>query len=429
MSGKTILFWPESAYGPTNNCIGIGNVLKNRGHNVIFAAESSWGGRLSPLGFKEELVDLSAPPENPDAQSAGQFWKDFIRDTSPEFRKPTVEQLETFITPTRQALIDGAIYCEPRLKEIIAKHKPDVIIEDNVVCFPATVTAGVPFVRVVSCNPLEIMGDKIAPPFSGLAENDPSSWASYHQAYEKTQRPMWEKFNSWVVSQGAPALPDMDFIHTSKDLNLYVYPTELDYTDKRPLGKNWHRIDSSVRSTDAAFELPSEVANRPADSKLIYLSLGSLGSADVELMKRLIGILGKTKHKFIVSKGPQASEFELAPNMIGAEFLPQISIIPKVDLVITHGGNNTTTESVHFGKPMIVLPLFWDQYDNAQRVHEKGHGIRLATYAFKDEELTGAIEKLLNDSNLLAKLKKIGEAVRSRKGIEEAATKIEALAK
>jgi len=429
MSGKTILFWPESAYGPTNNCIGIGNVLKNRGHNVVFAAESSWGGRLSPLGFKEELVDLSAPPENPDAQSAGQFWKDFIRDTSPEFRKPTVEQLETFITPTRQALIDGAIYCEPRLKEIIAKHKPDVIIEDNVVCFPATVTAGVPFVRVVSCNPLEIMGDKIAPPFSGLAENDPSSWASYHQAYEKTQRPMWEKFNSWVVSQGAPALPDMDFIHTSKDLNLYVYPTELDYTDKRPLGKNWHRIDSSVRSTDAAFELPSEVANRPADSKLIYLSLGSLGSADVELMKRLIGILGKTKHKFIVSKGPQASEFELAPNMIGAEFLPQISIIPKVDLVITHGGNNTTTESVHFGKPMIVLPLFWDQYDNAQRVHEKGHGIRLATYAFKDEELTGAIEKLLNDSNLLAKLKKIGEAVRSRKGIEEAATKIEALAK
>ena len=429
MSGKTILFWPESAYGPTNNCIGIGNVLKNRGHNVVFAAESSWGGKLSPLGFKEELVDLSAPPENADAQSAGQFWKDFIRDTSPEFKKPTVEQLETFITPTRQALIDGAIYSEPRLKEIIAKHKPDVIVEDNVVCFPATVTAGVPFVRVLSCNPLEILGENIAPPFSGLAENDPASWISYNKAYEKTQRAMWEKFNTWVVSQGAPALPDLDFIHTSKELNMYVYPTELDYTDKRPLGSNWHRIDSSVRSTDAAFELPQEITNRPADSKLIYLSLGSLGSADVDLMKRLVSILGKTKHKFIVSKGPQASEYELASNMFGAEFLPQISIIPKVDLVITHGGNNTTTESVHFGKPMIVLPLFWDQYDNAQRVHEKGHGIRLATYAFKDEELTGAIDKLLNDSALLSKLNKIGEAVRSRKGIEEAATKIEALAK
>ena len=201
------------------------------------------------------------------------------------------------------------------------------------------------------------MGEKIAPPFSGLAESDPDSWKSYLQAYEKTQRPMWEKFNNWVISQGAKALPDLDFIHTSKDLNMYVYPQELDYTDKRPLASNWHRIDSSVRSTDKPFELPAEVTNRSSDSKLIYLSLGSLGSADVDLMKRLIGILGKTRHKFIVSKGPQASEFELASNMMGAEFLPQISIIPKVDLVITHGGNNTTTESVHFGKPMIVLPL------------------------------------------------------------------------
>ena len=74
--------------------------------------------------------------------------------------------------------------------------------------------------------------------------------------------------------------------------------------------------------------------------------------------------------------------------MWGAEFVPQTKIIPLVDLVITHGGNNTTTEALHFGKPMIVLPLFWDQYDNAQRVDELGYGVRLATYAFTDEELT-----------------------------------------
>ena len=40
------LFMPESAYGPTNNCIGIGNILRQRGHTVIFAAEASWEGRL-----------------------------------------------------------------------------------------------------------------------------------------------------------------------------------------------------------------------------------------------------------------------------------------------------------------------------------------------------------------------------------------------
>ena len=115
----TILFMPESAYGPTNNCVGIGDALRKRGHRVVFAAEASWDGRLAPLGFVEDLVDLAAPPEpDPDAppQDAGQFWKDFIRDTAPEFRKPTIEQLATFMQPTWQALIayETASYGEGR---------------------------------------------------------------------------------------------------------------------------------------------------------------------------------------------------------------------------------------------------------------------------------------------------------------------------
>jgi UDP:flavonoid glycosyltransferase YjiC (YdhE family) len=150
----TFLFMPESAYGPTNNCIGIGNILRQRGHTVVFAAEASWAGRLEPLGFVEDLVDL-APPPPPDApeQAAGQFWTDFIRDTKPVFRTSTFEQLTGFIQPTWQALIDGAMFCEPQLKEIIERQKPDVIIEDNVNSFPALTTAGVPFVRMVSCQP------------------------------------------------------------------------------------------------------------------------------------------------------------------------------------------------------------------------------------------------------------------------------------
>jgi uncharacterized protein (TIGR00661 family) len=145
-------------------------------------------------------------------------------------------------------------------------------------------------------------------------------------------------------------------------------------------------------------------------------------------MKRLISVLGKTKHKFIVSKGPQHDQYELAENMVGAEFLPQTKIIGDVDLVITHGGNNTTTESLHFGKPMILLPLFWDQYDNAQRIHELGFGQRLATYAFTDDEMNEALDSLLNDAALKDRLKKVSQAIQSRQGTKVGAEIIEQVA-
>jgi MGT family glycosyltransferase len=426
-SPLTVLFMPESAYGPTNNCVGIGKRLLDRGHRVVFAAEASWAGRLAPMGFVEDLVDLAPPPEADAPQDAGQFWKDFIRDTAPEFRKPTIDQLDTFMAPTWQALVDGARYCEPQLRDILGRQTPDVIVEDNVVCFPALVTNGVPFVRIVSCNPLEVPGPDIAPAYSGLPAADRSGWAAFRARYDETHRPMWSAFDAWVREQGAPGLPDLEFIHASRDLNLYVYPEALDYTDARPLDATWHRLESSVRTTDAPFELPDVVRDRPADSALIYLSLGSLGSADVELMRRLVESLGRTRHRFIVSKGPQHAEYELAPNMWGAEFLPQTSIVPQVDLVITHGGNNTTTEAMHFGKPMILLPLFWDQYDNAQRVDEQGFGVRLSTYAFTDEQMHGAIDRLLADTALRGRLAEASARIRAADGAGRAADLIEGL--
>jgi MGT family glycosyltransferase len=423
----TVLFLPESAYGPTNQCIGLGHKLLQRGHRVVFAAESSWKGKLEALGFVEDLVDLAPPPADGDDQDAGQFWKDFIRETAPEFRKPTIEQLETFVKPTWQALIDGAMYCEPQLKAIVERVKPDVVVEDNVLCFPALMTSGAPFVRVVSCNPLEMRGPGIAPTFSGYAQDNKAPWPAFIDQYRSTHFEMWSAFNEWVQQQGAPALPELEFIHESEAANLYVYPKEADYTDVRPLNDTWHRMDSSVRETDDNYQLPEKVRNRPEGSALIYLSLGSLGSADVALMKRLVNVLGKTPHRFIVSKGPQHDEFELAENMVGAEFLPQTTIINQVDLVITHGGNNTTTESLHFGKPMIVLPLFWDQYDNAQRIHELGFGIRLDTYSFTDTEMLGALDTLLGDHDLRQKLATQGEHIRARDGLSVGANVIESV--
>src|SRR6478609_3651695 len=419
----TVVFFPEGAYGPTNNCVGIGQVLRERGHRVIFVVEESFAGSLEAQGFEERHMRLGPPPTTEEAP--GQFWKDFIRDTAPVFRKPTIEQLSEFIEPTFRALCDGARYADERLREIFADLQPNVIVQDNVVAFPAIAHSGTPWARIASCNPLELKDPAIPPVFSGYPQHDRTGWDDFRAEYLRAHADLHAGFSAFCTERGAPLLPEGDFIHESPWLNLYLCPAEIDLERAVPLPPTWHRLESSVRRVDDGYELPDGIAR--GEGCLIYLSLGSLGSADVELMRRLVNVLSRSPHRFIVSKGPQAAEYELAPNMTGAEFLPQPALLPLADLAITHGGNNTTTECFHFGKPMIVLPLFWDQYDNAQRVDETGFGVRLPTYAFADGDLAGAIDRLLDDVMLRTRMAGLGAEIRARDGVARAAAAIESV--
>jgi MGT family glycosyltransferase len=420
----TIAFFPEGAFGPTNNCVGIGDVLRRRGHEVVFIVEESFAGNLEAKGFEERLMRLGPPPEEPEVP--GQFWKDYIRETAPIFRRPTIEQLAGFIAPTFEALLDGARYVDSRLEQIIGDLEPDVIVEDNVVTFPAVVASRRPWVRIVSCNPAEIKDPAVPPPFSGYPVGHRHGWDEYWAEFRRSLGELQARFDAFCRDHGTPPLPELEFIHESPWLNLYLYPTEVDYPRENALGERWHNLETSVRATDDPWQPP--LGFETGDGRLIYLSLGSLGSADVELMQRLIDTLAATPYRVIVSMGPQHDQLRLADNMVGEEFLPQTQILPLVDLVVTHGGNNTVTECFWAGKPMVLLPLFWDQYDNAQRVHETGYGIRLDTYGHEPAELTAAIETLLANEQLHAQLVAASERLRANPGTEAAADRIERLA-
>src|SRR3954463_13307685 len=84
----TFAFLPEGAYGPTNNCVGIGDGLRRRGHRVVFIVEESFAGTLEAKGFEERLMRLGPPPERDEAP--GQLWKEFIRERGSRtgFRRP-----------------------------------------------------------------------------------------------------------------------------------------------------------------------------------------------------------------------------------------------------------------------------------------------------------------------------------------------------
>ena len=416
----TIVFFPEGAYGPTNNCVGIGHALRRRGHRIVFVIEESFAGTLEDKGFEERLMRLQPPAET--EEEPGQFWKDFIRDTGPVFRKPTIEQLDGFIRPTWEALIAGSKFVDERLREIFEELRPDVVVEDNVVGFPAVVTADCPWIRIASCNPLELPDPDLPPAFSGYPSDDLSGWDEFREEYRRVHGDLHADFDEFVRERGCPPLPELEFIHRSSHLNLFLYPADADYERSRPLGPMWERLDSCVRKEGSGeFQVPQ------GDGPLVYLSLGSLGSADVELMQRLVDLLAAGGHRAIVSKGPQHEQIELRDGQAGAELVPQPALLPLVDAVITHGGNNTVTECLHFGKPMVLLPLFWDQYDNAQRMDELGLGVRLPTFDFEDAQLGEALERLLADDALAQRLRALSDRLQSDPGTERAADCIESV--
>src|SRR5262249_56350243 len=121
-----------------------------------------------------------------------------------ELGRRRMEQRETWIKAVWEELIGGARYSHEQLRAIVERASPDVIVEDNVVGFPALVTAGAPFVRIVSCNPLEIKAPEVPPVFSGYPAGDNTGWAEFRAEYDRVHRPLWQDFNAGETAQGRP---------------------------------------------------------------------------------------------------------------------------------------------------------------------------------------------------------------------------------
>ena len=213
------------------------------------------------------------------------------------------------------------MYCEPQLREIIARVRPDVIVEDNVVAFPALLTAGAPFVRIVSLQPARGEGRRHRAGLLRAAR--PTTAASgrrFRAEYDRTHRAMWAGVQrvgrraGRAAAAGPRVHPRVGARRTSTcSPRRPTTPTRRRST--RP-GTGWTRACARPTSTTS---LPAAVADRPSGSALVYLSLGSLGSADVDLMRapgRRARPHAAPLHR---EQGPAGTtEYELADNMVGA---------------------------------------------------------------------------------------------------------------
>ncbi|KAJ6216732.1 hypothetical protein RDWZM_007889 [Blomia tropicalis] len=102
--------------------------------------------------------------------------------------------------------------------------------------------------------------------------------------------------------------------------------------------------------------------------------------------------------------GPNHGTTDLSSNIYGDRSIPQIDLLPMVDQFITHDDDGTLLEAILFGRSVIVCPLFDDQYDDANRVEEKGFSRQINSYPCNNDELRSMIVEMLNDRQIYERL-------------------------
>ncbi|MBN2485674.1 MAG: hypothetical protein JXB34_06845 [Bacteroidales bacterium] len=166
--------------------------------------------------------------------------------------------------------------------------------------------------------------------------------------------------------------------------------------------------------------------HRPA-TKIIYVSIGTvLNDIKSAIFTKIVEAL-KDKNFTVVANTDPGLFAEWPSNFIVQKTCPQLELIRKSDLVITHGGFNTINEALYFNKPMILMPLAWDQFTNADMVVHQGAGIKLKYRRIHSTDIFNAVQTILKDNTYYKSAEKLGCSLRAGGGSQRAASLIENL--
>lgn len=419
VEGKTIAFFPEQAYGPALNSVGIAQACEEQGHTAVFLTDPSMEGLFSDYGFEEYYVDMSDPEMS--AAEKERYWDDFINTHLSNFDKSPYEQIDNYIKECWEAIVETAQWSQQGLPAVLDEVDPDCIAVDNVVLFPAVKQYGVPWVRITSCSENEIPDPAVPPYCSGCRADDYERQRAFEERFNEVIEPVHDEFNEFLAEHGEDPYPPGQFFEPSPYLNLILYPEPLKWDRFIPFDPDrFQYLEGCVREEEP-YDVPA--FDGAEDDPLLYLSFGSLGAGDTDLLKRHIEFLGTQDVRALVNVGGYIDAYdeqEIPDNVHIDDWYPQPSVISQCDVVVHHGGNNTTNECLYYGVPAVVMPYAWDGFDNATRVDETDHGVTLHRTDWRDVELADAIETCLTDEAIQENVAAASDHMQNAEGTTKA---------
>ena len=143
-------------------------------------------------------------------------------------------------------------------------------------------------------------------------------------------------------------------------------------------------------------------ARRRLEPKVL-VALGTFLSARTDVIGRCIrGILQAFPRALVIAgAGAQEQTLKGLPEdqILIRSFVPQIGLLPEMDLFVHHGGNNSFTESLHYGVPTILLPFSSDQFNVARDAESQGIARVLDPNHFTEPQMAQAARRTLEGGN------------------------------
>jgi UDP:flavonoid glycosyltransferase YjiC (YdhE family) len=287
------------------------------------------------------------------------------------------------------------------LLDRIAAQPPDVLLTDYMLlgAYVAGERAGLPTVGLIhSVYPLPAPG--LPPRSTGwLPPRGPvarvGSWLLGRLVVRFFDAPL-SRLNRLRGELGlAPIRSVLDLLVSATRM-LVLTIAALDFPARLPTNVRYVGFPSDP-------DLPSPVLSQPphAGAPLVLVSLSTTFQDQTPLLHRLLGALDGLPVRALVTLGPavQATALQPPPNVDVVAWLPHHEVLPKTDLVVTHGGHGTVASALRYGVAVLCLPMGRDQLDVAARVRWRHAGL-VGSADAAVPELRGLIARGVHDATL-----------------------------
>jgi MGT family glycosyltransferase len=161
---------------------------------------------------------------------------------------------------------------------------------------------------------------------------------------------------------------------------------------------------------------------------LIYASLGTIQNQQLEIFARIAEVCRHLDAQLVIALGGGSTPDALpslpgAPLVVG--FAPQLELLQRAALTITHAGLNTVLESLSCGVPMVAIPIANDQPGVAARVAWSGSGALVPLRRASVPRLRSAIDRVWSDPAYRLKAQRLQQAIATAGGVARAADIVE----